>query len=618
MRVSGFSASGMDTEEMVNSLMKVERVPIDRLEQSKQLVEWRMESYRGVIADINSFRNDFFDVLKPDNYMLSERIFNQLTITSTNGNYVSAVGTSTANVGTHTVGVQQLATFAKATSADRVTKEVSGSNAANFAQAQGKSFVLNLDGTSTTITLDSSITDLESFQGLLDRRVGQGKIEANLNGEGVLSFKPALVDGVESGVTRITLMDSSEALDSLGFDQNSITSNGLSLNNTLGDLSDKLTKELNFTGDEDKIQFTINGVEFSFGKEVRVSDMVNQINNSNANVNIRYNELTDKFEMTSKVSGAGQRIEILEEDSNFFAAIGIFDQEGALNIEQGKDAIAFLDGQKVTRSTNNFTVMGVSYTLKKEHADPVNEMETLSLSRDAGDVLDKIVKFVGAYNELIGKINTKISESYDRSFKPLTKEQKDAMSDEDIEKWEKTAQKGLLRNDSTLSNMLNNFRSGLFQGVSGVDISLLSIGIKTGTFEQRGQLIIDEDKLREVISKNPNQVTQLFVAGTNDSARGQQGIARRLFSVVQDNVRTLRGANGQKGILLERAGVEGDSSASNNFLFRQLTNFDRQIARLTDRLSQKENDHYKKFSRFESAISSMMSQGDSLMAQLFR
>jgi flagellar hook-associated protein 2 len=617
MRVSGFSASGMDTEEMVNSLMRVERVPIERLEQSKQLVEWRMESYRGVITDINSFRNDFFDILKPDNYMLSERVFNQISITSTNGNYVSAVGTATANIGTHTVGVQQLATFAKATSADRVTKEVSGSNSANFAQAQGKSFVLNLDGTSTTITLDSSITDLESFQGLLDRRVGQGKIEANLNGEGVLSLKPALVDGVESGVTRITLMDSSGALDSLGFDQNSVTSNGLSLNDTLGDLSEKLKQEINFTGEEEKIQFTINGVSFSFGKEVRVSDMVNQINDSNANVKISYNELTDKFEMTSKISGAGQRIEILEENSNFFAAIGILDQEGEMNIEEGKDAIALIDGQKVTRSTNTFTVMGVSYTLNKEHSDPVNEKETLSLSRDTDNVFNRIVKFVGAYNELIGKMNAKITESYDRSFQPLTKEQKDAMSDEDIEKWEENAKKGLLRNDSTLSNMLNNMRSGLFQGVSGVEISLVSIGIKTGTFEQRGQLIIDEDKLRESISNNPNQVTQLFLAGTNDSGRGQQGIARRLFSVIQDNVRTLRGTNGQKGILLERAGIEGDSSASNNFLFRQLTNFDRQIARLTDRLSQKENDHYRKFSRFESAMSSMMSQGNSLMAQLF-
>jgi flagellar hook-associated protein 2 len=617
MRVSGFSASGMDTEEMVKSLMRVEKIPVERLEQSKQLAQWRMDAYRGVIGKINSFRSEFFDVLKPDNYLLSDRAFNQFATASTNSKYVSAVATTSANVGSHTIRVKQMATFAKATSAEGVTKGVTGSNEANFLAGVGKSFVLNLDGTNTTITLDSSITDLASFQNLIDRRVGNGKVEVSLDESGVLKFNPATVEGDLSGVTRISLLDSSGALESLGFNVNSVLSNGILITESLGALSDKLKQGINFVGEDNEIQFKINDVSFSFSKDTRLSNIISEINGSNANVTMRYNELTDKFEITSKVSGAGQRIEIEEENSNFFNSIGILEDE-EMNIVEGQDAIAYIEGQKVTRSSNTFTVMGVSYTLHKEHDELLNEMETIDITRDTVAVFERVVKFVGAYNELIGILNEKISESYDRSFQPLTKEQKDVMSEDDIKKWEETAQKGLLRGDSTISNMINNLRSSMIEGVFGVEGGLFSIGIKTGSFEQRGQLIIDETKLREAIESNPRGVNQLFIAGTNESPRGQQGIARRLFTIIQNNVRTTRGSNGQKGVLLERAGIEGDSSVSNNFLFRQLTNFDRQIASLTDRLTQKENDYYKRFARFESAMSSMMTQGDTLMAQLLK
>ncbi|MDR7856880.1 flagellar filament capping protein FliD [Tissierella sp.] len=47
MRVSGMY-SGMDTDAMVQSLMKVERMKVDRFEQSKQVALWRQEGYNSV------------------------------------------------------------------------------------------------------------------------------------------------------------------------------------------------------------------------------------------------------------------------------------------------------------------------------------------------------------------------------------------------------------------------------------------------------------------------------------------------------------------------------------------------------------------------------------------
>lgn len=40
IRISGL-ASGMDIDEIVSKLMKTERVPLDKLTQKKQTLEWR-------------------------------------------------------------------------------------------------------------------------------------------------------------------------------------------------------------------------------------------------------------------------------------------------------------------------------------------------------------------------------------------------------------------------------------------------------------------------------------------------------------------------------------------------------------------------------------------------
>ncbi|RKJ42305.1 hypothetical protein D7X33_35830, partial [Butyricicoccus sp. 1XD8-22] len=76
---------------------------------------------------------------------------------------------------------------------------------------------------------------------------------------------------------------------------------------------------------------------------------------------------------------------------------------------------------------------------------------TLTSSTDVDNMVDKIKKFVETYNGLVTTINGKLKESYDRNYPPLTDEQKEDMSEDEIEKWEAKAKTGLLRNDSILT-----------------------------------------------------------------------------------------------------------------------------------------------------------------------
>ncbi|MCK8489047.1 flagellar filament capping protein FliD [Paenibacillus sp. MBLB2552] len=57
MRISGF-ASGMDIDSMVKELMQAKREPLNKLNQQKQLLDWKRENYREMSTKIVSFRND--------------------------------------------------------------------------------------------------------------------------------------------------------------------------------------------------------------------------------------------------------------------------------------------------------------------------------------------------------------------------------------------------------------------------------------------------------------------------------------------------------------------------------------------------------------------------------
>lgn len=54
MRIGGL-ASGMDIDAMVKNLMTAERVPLNKLNQQKQLLEWKRDSYRQVSTKLVSF-----------------------------------------------------------------------------------------------------------------------------------------------------------------------------------------------------------------------------------------------------------------------------------------------------------------------------------------------------------------------------------------------------------------------------------------------------------------------------------------------------------------------------------------------------------------------------------
>ncbi|MEK5435031.1 MULTISPECIES: flagellar filament capping protein FliD [Paenibacillus] len=105
-RVNGFS--GMDIDSMVKSMMTAKRVPLDKLNQQKQILNWTRDSYR----EINSKLVDFRTNKLTDKYGVNSAMNANKAVTSGNTEALTAEATATANGIDMKVSITQLATKA--------------------------------------------------------------------------------------------------------------------------------------------------------------------------------------------------------------------------------------------------------------------------------------------------------------------------------------------------------------------------------------------------------------------------------------------------------------------------------------------------------------------------
>ncbi len=613
-RLSGL-ASGLDTDSIVEQLMRAEKVPLNKLYQKKQLAEWKQEEYRDIISKLNKFKTSYFNTTNMASNVTSKSSFKKFLGSSTNDSYVTISGNADSAVGSHTVSVISLATEAKIKGTAGVTDALQG-KVLNFSLS-GQKIALTLDGVTKEIVLDNYTAGTDEIvnkqgtglQDLVDKAFGAGKISVSFDvSTDNLSFEAT------GGAGRITLSnaDQSGALTSLGFGIGA--SNRLNTARPLGYLASSFASDLKF--DEDgNVSFTINSKKFTFSVDTSLSSMMNTINSDKtANVNMRYDETSDRFLLTSKQTGAGSNIVFgtTQGDIDFINTFGL----NMNNYEEGKDASAMIDGVLVTRSTNSFTVNNTIYTLNKAHTDPVNQSETVSLTTDTDSVFNNIKAFVDDYNKLIDEINTTISEKYDRDFAPLTDEQKEELSEDEVKKWEEKAKTGLLRHDSMLQEMLYSMRTALSDSITGISKDLTSIGITTSVYTDKGKLIIDENKLKAAIQSDPDNVAELFTKKSNLSYTectttaqrrerySTEGLGNRISDILEDYIRTTNG----KGILLQKAGMEGDTTQYENTLFDQIDDYEDDIKELITKLNNKEQYYYSKFTNLETYINQMNSQ----------
>lgn len=198
---------------------------------------------------------------------------------------------------------------------------------------------------------------------------------------------------------------------------------------------------------------------------------------------------------------------------------------------QGSDSQITLNGVKYTSYNNTVTVNGMTITALEETD---GKEVTLSTTSDTDGIYDMIKGLFTEYNALINEMDSLYNAESSKGYDPLTSEEKDAMTDDEIEEWEKKIKDSLLRRDSTLSTVSSAMKSVMLQGVSvnGKTMYLSDFGIATlGYFgakdNERNAYHIDgdqddasvrgkDDVLKSMIATDPDTVMNFFVGLTNN------------------------------------------------------------------------------------------------------
>lgn len=385
------------------------------------------------------------------------------------------------------------------------------------------------------------------------------------------------------------------------------------------------------------------GVEISFTYEevingATLNDLASRINGKGLNVKASYDTVQDKFSLYNSKGGAENTIKITTGENpaseftgstNFAGSAGLlfFNNLQMTQIQNGdktakvlklgsvldpakkSDEVAgtngeiVVDGMTYTTTDNKANVGGITYTALAKTTSPA----TVSVSQNVDSIVDKVKSFVADYNKLLAGLYAKYDEKPDSNYKPLTQSQKDAMKEEQITKWEEKAKKGLLYHDRTIGNIISDMRDAISSPIDSLEgkyTSAYSIGISTTGL--KGQLVLDEDKLRKALADDADSVYNVFAkldTSKKDSSGNVidnpdgNGIAQRLGDIFVAANKAIKSRAGSSESITEDSDL--------NTLLRQLqtkmSNFKKMMNSFEDKL-------YKKYDTMETTLAKLGAQ----------
>ena len=268
----------------------------------------------------------------------------------------------------------------------------------------------------------------------------------------------------------------------------------------------------------------------------------------------------------------------------------------------GKDATIILNKATYTSNTNNFSINGLTITAEAKTDSEI----TITTNTDTDAVYDSIKDFFKEYNTLIKSMDEAYNASSSKGYEPLTSDEKEAMTEDEVKEWEKKIKDSLLRKDATLGSASSSMKTLMAQSfeINGKKYSLASFGIKTlGYFDaadnEKGVYHIDgdkdddassgnDDKLRAAIASDPETVISFF--------------SQLATSVYNDLSKKMASSSVSSAYTLY----------NDKQMTKEYTSYTSKISDKEDEITKWEDYYYKKFSSMESALAKLNQTQSSL------
>ncbi len=689
MRITGL-VSGMDTDSMVQELVKASSAKKEKLEKAQTKLEWKQEAWQDLNTKLLSFFTKQLDNLKyASAYKKKKTTVSDETIASVTAN-------ADAVDGTQTLAVKRLAKTGYLTGG-RLSddKSVTASTTLGELSARGSDGTIGDDDKvvlqirngekMSTLELSGSSTINDVIKGLksagltasFDETNQRIFVSAGASGKaGDFSINAGNVNGLNA-LSSLGLLEESDlkegsatydryqywedaydefgALDEEKFKEKVKETTAQKATELLGNLDDleaKVTELQNAKSKQNSAEGRSKNYLDADAAIRELSDAINVLRDYYDSV-LASDGLTederaaaqagrDRVTQSSEVASAA--VDAYSEYGMVMPTVASYSLERQIEDEsreyaeaahkaltdpqvkasgtavriQGQDALISVNGAEFESDTNNFVVNGLTITATAESAvtgadaegNPVYAETMITTSDDIDAIYDVIKNFFKEYNDLIKEMDTLYNADSAKGYEPLTDEEKDALSDKEIEKWEQKIKDSVLRKDSDLNSLISMFKTSMLGSytVNGQKYSLSSFGINTMSYflsgeNEKGMYHIDgdaddsstagnADKLKAMIASDPDAVVGFFtslIGGLQSKFNeAMQSTDYRSYQKLYDDKR----------------------------LKNEYDAYTKKIADQETKLQKLEDRYYNQFSRMESALSKLNSQ-QSYLSSLF-
>lgn len=278
---------------------------------------------------------------------------------------------------------------------------------------------------------------------------------------------------------------------------------------------------------------------------------------------------------------------------------------GAKKID-GSDSKIKLNGIEYTSSENNYSINGLSIAATGVTGDGDANAITITTATDTQGLYDTIKDFLTQYNALINEITSLYNAESAKGYEPLTSEEKDAMSDSEVELWEEKVKSALLRRDTTLGGVMSSMTLAMSKGVKIGDKTyyLSSFGIRTLGYlnapeNQHNAYHIDGDEDDISTKTNADKLMAAITSDPDTVISFMQQLATNLYDAVGDKMSSTS--------LSSAFTVYNDKEMASEY-----SDYTSLIKKWEDKLEAQEEYYYKKFSQMETALSKLNSQSSAL------
>ncbi len=657
MRLTGLM-SGMDTEGIIKELVAAKQTKVDNAKKTQTKLEWKQDAWKELNSKIYKLYSSTLSDLRFSSSYVKK------TTKVSNSNAVSVITGGNAVNGVQSLKIDKLAKTGYLTGNQiNTSKKCTSTSTLTDSTADGG---LGLDvGSKFLVEANNQVTEIEITEGMtiagLTKELQNAGVNASFDEKNQRFFISSKNSGKENDFTlTATNADGIKALSSLGIassgdltkyngqDAGSLVTQSKIDTNVANKLSDILSKEASVKKSTKDIASKLEKFNLKSATDISTDDLLAKIDTYKTTE--EYEKLSDAdkeiltgYEATlnenkasleelqkyydvqedgTKVASTTLTQEITDKLNGIYEKLTSIGEWGANELTTananavaagqriaGTDSLIYLNGAKFESDSNTFEINGLTYTVNATTAE--GEEITITTQDDTDGIYDMIKNFITKYNELISEMDKLYNASAAKGYEPLTEDEKSAMSDDAIEKWEQKIKDSLFRKDSTVYSVASSMKQIMTSGITMKDGStkyLSSFGIENlGYFlagdNEKGVFHIDgdpddsstasnADKLRSMIASDPDTVVEFFM-----------GLSKNLYSKMDQ--------------LMARTEYSSAYTVYNDKLMKtEYDDYTKEIKSLEAKLKAYEDKWYSKFSAMETAMAKMQSNASAVTSLL--